>query len=282
MSKYRLEVLEDSNNFSFNNTTYAAGDTFETDSDCEAIAFYNAFKTNNPNGARVDETPDFWKNVSAACTATQGAGPGTGNSTTPPVESDPNKSGGDSAKKQGAPGSSPGGTVTGTGKEGGSAPSTPPGEEPTRPPNGEPDPTHGDEKSKDKTNGGDPIDIFTGAFYLQESDLEIPNTILPLSFVREYRSGDAVYGPFGWNWDHNYNLYVRELNDGNVALWRNLHEDIFRFDGVSFEPPRGVFEKLDRVPGIAQAFETAGEGGTIMHFERPAGWIDGERVPLSW
>ena len=61
---------------------------------------------------------------------------------------------------------------------------------------------------------------------------------------RSYRSGVAVFGPFGWNFDHNYNLYLRELSDGTIALWRNLHEDIFKPTGAGFEPPRGIFETL--------------------------------------
>ncbi|WP_163379593.1 DUF6531 domain-containing protein [Cyclobacterium sp. SYSU L10401] len=155
-------------------------------------------------------------------------------------------------------------------------------EEPMRPPSGEPHPSHGEEQPHEQTDAGDPVDIFNGAFYLQETDLEIPNTILPLAFTRFYRSGAASFGPLGWNWDHNFNLFLRELNNGDMALWRNLHEEKFKFDGANFEPQRGVFEKLERIPALAQVYEIKGEGGVIMRFERPSGWIDGERIPIVW
>jgi len=198
---------------------------------------------------------------------------------TPPAD-------GDSGTNQGAPQVQTGGTLgqnnTGKSVGGGTNYNLPPTDEPTRPPNGDPNSTHGGEKPNEQTKAGDPVDIFSGSFYLEETDLTIPNTIIPLAFTRFYRSGAASYGPFGWNWDHNFNLFIRELKTGDIALWRNLHEDIFKFDGVNFEPPRGIFEKLERVPAIPLVYEITGKAGIVMRFERPAVWLDGERIPLLW
>ena len=36
------------------------------------------------------------------------------------------------------------------------------------------------------------------------------------------------------------------------------------------------------VTGGSTTVEVTGEGGTVMRFERPAGWIDGERIPILW
>jgi len=199
----------------------------------------------------------------------------------PPNEANPALNGGDSASSQAAPEPPVAGTISGTPNVDTTS-TDPPTEEPTRPQIGNPDSANGGEQPHQQTNAGDPVDIFNGTFYLQETDLEIPNTIFPLAFTRFYRSGAASFGPFGWNWDHNFNLFLRELNTGDIALWRNLHEEIFKFDGVNFEPQRGVFEKLERIPALAQVYEVGGEGGTIMRFERPLGWIDGERIPLIW
>ena len=47
-------------------------------------------------------------------------------------------------------------------------------------------------------------------------------------------------GPFGFGWDHDYNVYLRELNDGGFALWTGqLHEQHFRSTGDGFEPNPG-------------------------------------------
>src|SRR5665811_37091 len=109
-----------------------------------------------------------------------------------------------------------------------------------------------------------------------------PNTLLPMELTRVYRSGIAAFGPFGWNWDHNFNIYLRVLNNSNIAVWRNLHEAVFTFDGNEYEPPRGKFEKLTRLPGLGEEYEIEGRGGVILHFSRPTDWLDIERIPVSW
>lgn len=273
---YSGKLANGINEFDYGGKHYTAGDNFGPFDSCEAAGFINAASQSNPNTGFNEEHQGIIDEIARDC-------PATPNTSTPqpapasaPVETNPTPAGGDSAGQQAAPTPPVTGTTDGTQASGGDAPT----EEPVRPPAGEPHPTHGGEQSQSQTNAGDPVDIFTGSFYLQEADLVVPNTILPLSFVRVYRSGAATYGPFGWNWDHNYNMYLRELSNGDIALWRMLHEDIFVFDGVNFEPPRGTFEKLERVPGVAQAFVITCDGGVVMRFERPAGWIDGERIPI--
>lgn len=274
---YTFTLYNNANGFDYDGTRYNPGDTSPVLDACQMKGLISAFLTANPKG--YNATQRTMDGLEQECPATPNEAEPQPAPTTPPVEANPATTGGDSATQQAAPTPPVSGSVGGT-PDGGTNP--PPGDEPTRPPDGEAHQTHGGERPHSQTDAGDPIDIFSGSFYLQETDLEIPNTILPLSFVRIYRSGAATYGPFGWNWDHNYNLYIRELSNGNIALWRNLHEDIFKFDGAHFEPPRGIFEKLDPVAGLAQVYEIAGEGGTVMRFERPAGWIDGERIPLIW
>ncbi len=288
MPNFTATVPASAKPFTYDNQTYKGGDKFSSDNPCQILAFADTFKAENPDTGRVDKSPNFWKNMQDNCAASGGAGgPGTNAqpTDTPPTtpdETKPDPNAGDSGASQGAPAPKQAGT------EGEEAPDTPAdalpatGDEPTRPLAGEPQKQVSSEKPKVKTDAGDPVDLFNGAFFLDETDLEIPNTILPLAVKRTYRSGIAVFGPFGWNFDHNYNLYVRELSDGTIALWRNLHEDIFKPTGAGFEPPRGVFEKLEPVAGQAQTYEVLGEGGTTMRFERPGGWTEIERIPIVW
>ena len=281
MSDYIVTVPNGAQSFNHDGATYNSGDQFASDDACQVLAFYQSFNATNPTGGRTDGTPAFWQNIEAACPAGAGAAPPAAQ--LGPADESPAPPGSDSPGDQGAPEvpASTSGTETnasppGTGDDASTA------EEPTRPPAGEPDPDRSGEQPQVQINGGDPVDLFTGTVFLRECDLDIPEAIVPLSLERVYRSGPGFFGPLGWNWDHNHNLYLRELANGDIALWRLGHEDVFTWTGGRFEPPRGVFEELERVPGIPQTFEITAPEGVVTRFERPAGWIDGERVPILW
>lgn len=261
-------------------------DVFKTDSTCELVRFLRSHVA-NPKELR----PGWFKDVEEFAEAegcpvqlsTDGVvQPQDAPPPPPPAETDPSMNDGDSAAQQSAPTPTSTGDVGGAKSDAAPKPNPPPGEEPTRPPVGEKHSTHSDEQGQQRTEAGDPVDVFAGALYFQEVDLEVPNTVLPLAFTRFYRSGAAAFGPLGWNWDHNFNLHIRELATGDLAVWRSLHEDIFVFDGSAFRPPPGTFELLERVPQLPQVFQLTGRGGLTMRFERPSGWLDGERVPVSW
>ena len=261
--------------------------TITTDDACEHIKFSNneaAIAAASGQPHRRTGNDEVWDLIQANCTTEILSSPADKNQFTANPQDTQPEIDGDTVQAQGAVSPPPTNNIPSTNKQGndGNITDPSPTEEPTLPPVGDPHPSHSGEQPQKQTNAGDPVDIFAGAFYMQETDLDIPNTILPLSFTRFYRSGAASFGPFGWNWDHNFNLFIRELNTGDIALWRNLHEEIFRFDGANFEPQRGVFEKLERIPAFAQVYEITGEGGVIMRFERPPGWIHGERIPIVW
>ncbi len=132
----------------------------------------------------------------------------------------------------------------------------------------------------------DPVDLFSGQFLLVAMDVEIPSRGFPLQLRRCYRSGPVYFGPWGFNWDHNYNVYLRELSRGRVAIWTgNLGEDVYlpQEDG-EFKPPVGIFRRLQRTANgaepIAPAYVLTGAGGFRQIFARPDGWPDPRRIPL--
>ncbi len=265
--------------FTYDGITYKGGESYHTDDPCKAIAFYDGFAQQNPNAPQVDKTKNAWADTYAACAA---AGPPqpTAMPPAPGEDAKPDPSEGDGKAAQGAPAPKAEAVATTTKPE--IKPDAQPaqGNEPTRAEPGKAASAVAGEKAKENTSSADPVDLFAGAFTVEEIDLVVPDTVLPLMFVRNYRSGIALMGPLGWNWDHGYNIYLRELADGTIAVWRQLHEDIFRPAGPRFEPPRGVFETLDSVAGLPQTYEVTGDGGMVMRFERPPGWMDVERIPL--
>jgi YD repeat-containing protein len=151
------------------------------------------------------------------------------------------------------------------------------------PPVGEARTTHSGDAARGPTHGGpDPVDLFSGLLVVAEVDLEVPTPLLGLQLQRTYLSGRPYFGPWGFNWDHNWNVYLRELATGEVARWNGrLHEDVFRATTDGFESPRGVFDRLRQLPGPASAYEADSPGGIVSRYERPEGWADTERIPLT-
>jgi RHS repeat-associated protein len=149
------------------------------------------------------------------------------------------------------------------------------------PPAGEPRITLSGDLSPMYVLGGDPVDLFSGQLFISSTDIEVPTPFLPLRLERMYRSGLPYFGPWGFNWDHNWNVYLRKLNNGNVARWNGrMHEDIFEWKGAFFEPPRGIFERLEKEQGPEDQYTIRARRGVVTRFERPPGWTDAERIPL--
>ena len=147
---------------------------------------------------------------------------------------------------------------------------------------GKPHPSHAEPAARRPAADGDPVDLFTGAFTINVVDLVVPTAYIPIAMSRSYRSGRPYYGPFGFGWDHAYNVYLRELNDGGVALWTGqLREQHFRSAGGGFEPKPGLAARLERIPGLTDVYAVRFPGGRVWQFERPTGWGDVQRIPLT-
>src|SRR6202035_5618997 len=98
----------------------------------------------------------------------------------------------------------------------------------------------------------------------------------PLRLVRSYRSGTVSWGPWGYGWDHNYDLYLRELSDGSVAVWTGrFGEEVYKpAPAGGFDPPLGIFRKLEPLPGLPGQpgrYRLGEPDGQAHVFERPGG-----------
>lgn len=62
-------------------------------------------------------------------------------------------------------------------------------------------------KRKKSGRGGDPVDLATGLFVLDETDLYLPD-VLPLALNRTYRPQDTASRPFGIGSTHPYEIYL--------------------------------------------------------------------------
>jgi len=64
----------------------------------------------------------------------------------------------------------------------------------------------------DKDKCCDPVDLSTGLFVLEKTDLVLPDTI-PIALRRTYRPGDAASRPFGIGSSHPYELFLWSDNN---------------------------------------------------------------------
>jgi YD repeat-containing protein len=59
----------------------------------------------------------------------------------------------------------------------------------------------------DKTRDGDPVDLWTGLFVLEKTDLFLPD-VVPIRLTRTYRPGDTVSRAFGIGSAHDYEIFL--------------------------------------------------------------------------
>jgi RHS repeat-associated protein len=150
------------------------------------------------------------------------------------------------------------------------------------PPPGQPTPGQSPSSPRRSAAAADPVILFSGQYELQSTDVQIPSRGLVIALERTYRSGGPRYfGPFGYNWDHSYNIYLRPLEHGAVAIWTGrLTEQVFEPTASGFEPPAGVFAVLERATAPSSGWVMSQRGGIRWLFDTPEGWPRLDRVPL--
>lgn len=72
-------------------------------------------------------------------------------------------------------------------------------------------------KAGDKKDGGDPVDLGTGLFTLNSTDIGVADTI-PVALTRTYRQDDNFVRPFGIGQSDPYDLFIAPDSVGNYVL----------------------------------------------------------------
>src|SRR4051812_23323499 len=63
---------------------------------------------------------------------------------------------------------------------------------------------------RNKLLGADPVVLYSGEFVHEVMDLRVHGAGMDFAFHRTYRSQAVAAGPLGANWDHAYDLQLRE------------------------------------------------------------------------
>ncbi|HEV8052135.1 MAG TPA: DUF6531 domain-containing protein, partial [Parachlamydiaceae bacterium] len=119
----------------------------------------------------------------------------------------------------------------------------------------------------------DPVDVISGAFYIDEIDLTLPGAF-PLEIRRNYNSQNTLPGVFGFGWKLNLNpiLYQEEdklfasEQDGTVIVYRRA-ENLNRWIVLPEDNPQLKNYNLKGIGGTSNPFHAFIEKDTdyILH-----------------
>ena len=138
----------------------------------------------------------------------------------------------------------------------------------------------------ESTTAGDPVDLYTGLFVYQHTDLQVPDSLMPVALTRVYRPRDSTSYDFGIGTQSAFDLH----------LWSNQNYSkayLVLPDGAKIK-----FERTSAGTGYVEAEyaarETSGpwEGATLRWDTGTSGWVLRRRegmkfgfgiyTPLQW
>ena len=92
----------------------------------------------------------------------------------------------------------------------------------------QPSPTQPSDKNV--ANAADPVNLFNGNFVYSSQDFQLNGAGFDFVFQRTYAQLSIYSGPLGFNWDHNYNLWLRISEDTTIIHRSNgtLGEETYR------------------------------------------------------
>ena len=114
---------------------------------------------------------------------------------------------------------------------------------------------------------GDPVDVATGMFVMQKTDMVLPGR-LPVTVTRTYRGMLTNQGPFGIGSSHTYDVMLRQEGDLRRLLLPGGERVLFPMQ------TDGTFKNLTD-PAYSGAVITATGGNHILRFKDGATWTFG-------
>ena len=129
-----------------------------------------------------------------------------------------------------------------------------------------------DPNPSDAQEDAEPVNLLNGSFNYETPDFSIPLRGLSIIFKRHYNSLDMYDGPFGYGWNHSYNVVLVKTQDadGTYVLKRSPDGTKEVFTEITpgvYEPPLGTYDALTEdtlgftlreKDGIVYKFDTDG------------------------
>lgn len=139
-----------------------------------------------------------------------------------------------------------------------------------------PDPPAQQAISDEKKKDGDPVELATGLFIMEQIDLAIPD-LIPLTLTRTYRQNDTASRPFGIGATHPYDIWLTWddycsamqliLPDGARETYtRTSGTDCFTASLVNQSSPSAALQSTLNWDGSRQRWSLRRKDGTIYRF----------------
>src|SRR5439155_11425535 len=131
-------------------------------------------------------------------------------------------------------------------------------------------------------NGGysrDPVNVGTGSFTTDATDLSLPGRVIPFAFLRSYNSADTQLSPLGPSWTHSFYWTVHD-GGSSVELRRGdgRRDQYTQNPDLTYTGPPGVFDVLIKNADTTftltltnQAAYEFNTSGTLTRIHEPAG-----------
>lgn len=115
--------------------------------------------------------------------------------------------------------------------------------------------------------GGYAVNTYSGNFFFQREDLQIPGRGLPLEVTFSYNSIQRVENKgMGFGWRTNYDMCYQQLPNQKVVIERmDGRRDTFTLAGSNYVPPTGIFDTLTQYS--ANKFRLRTPGGMVYFFD---------------
>ncbi|MBI1829734.1 MAG: RHS repeat-associated core domain-containing protein [Thaumarchaeota archaeon] len=123
----------------------------------------------------------------------------------------------------------------------------------------------GSQLSKDTK--ADPVMMFNGQYMHTVKDIQINGAGIGFVFTRTYKNQVYYNGPLGFNWNHNYDLWLRVEGQSIVRSSGEIREDryIKQTNGDYYVPPEGYY---DIIESHGSSFVLKTPSGTKFFYEQ--------------
>lgn len=98
-------------------------------------------------------------------------------------------------------------------------------------------------------HGADPVNLASGSYYYQRTDLKLPGVGVPLEFIRHYDSkvNDPDGLPLGFGWSYTPFIAVRDNTTNAIVVYGDGHSEVHNLEAGEYKGDPGVFDRLVKI-----------------------------------